>query len=119
MFPPRSRSILRFSYSHMNRFTPFLRIAPLALLLASPIAYAQSAGDYQALKKQLQDYQAATQKQMEQLQTEVKKLRDEKADSIDGPLVSNDEAKIKLDPGVTAMTFFGDLRMRYQYDQYQ
>ena len=99
----------------MHRFAPLIRIAALALIISSSPAFAQSAADFQALKKQLQE-----------LQGKVDKLQKEQADSTvsysgsaaAAPTTIEELAKIKLAAGVTEMKIFGDLRFRYQYDQF-
>ena len=94
----------------MHRLT---LLATLALVLNSTPAFAQSAADFQALEKQIQ-----------QLQTKVDKLQREQADSTVNysnsptPADTVDENKIKLAAGVTELKLFGDLRFRYQYDQF-
>jgi len=98
----------------MLRFTPILRVAALAFVLDSIPAFAQSAADFQVLEKQVQD-----------LQGKVTKLQKEQADSIvnySGTAVSPaviEDNKVKLSAGVTEMKLYGDLKFRYQYDQYQ
>jgi len=99
----------------MHRFTPLFRVAALALIVSSNPAFAQSAADFQALKKQLQE-----------LQGKVDKLQKEQADSTvsysrssaNAPSTLEELAKLKLAAGVTEMKIYGDLRFRYQYDQF-
>jgi hypothetical protein len=82
-----------------------------SLALALP-AYAQTAEDFAAMKKQLQE-----------LEAKVDKLEKEKADStVDygkSPVPIDDSSKIKLSTGITSLKLYGDLRFRYQFDQYQ
>jgi hypothetical protein len=92
------------------------RAAAVALLVVSAPAFAQSAADFQVLEKQIQD-----------LQAKVKHLEKEQADSIvnySGTAANAAAAaamldnRFKLDAGVTQLKLFGDLRLRYQYDQF-
>jgi len=95
----------------MHRIAPF-RVAALALILNSIPALAQSSADFQALKSQIQE-----------LQAKVDKLQKEQADSTVGYSNKNEvpieESKVKLSTGVTEMKLYGDLRFRYQFNQYQ
>jgi len=86
--------------------------ASLALIVSATPAFAQSAADFQALKQQL-----------EQLQSKVDKLQKEEADMTvnntgTSAAAAIEENKVKLAAGVTALKLYGDLRMRYQYDQF-
>jgi hypothetical protein len=93
---------------------PPLRIAALALLLGALPAFAQSAADFQVLEKQIQD-----------LQAKVNKLQKEQADSTisyspgkeTAPVVETN--KILLSAGVTQLKLYGDIRLRYQYDEFE
>ena len=93
----------------IRRFLSGIALASLAL--ARP-AFAQSTTDFATLEKQLQV-----------LQAKVDKLEKERADStVDygkSPVPIDDSNKIKLSAGVTQLKLFGDLRFRYQFDQYQ
>jgi hypothetical protein len=98
----------------MHRFAFAVRAATLALIFNSVPAFAQSGTDFQALEKQIQD-----------LQAKVAKLQREQADSTvnysGSPAGAKDvieENKIKLAAGVTELKLYGDLRMRYQYDEF-
>jgi len=97
----------------MRQLHSLASVAAAALILPSAAVRAQSAADYQALEKQVQ-----------QLQLTVNKLQKEEADmTVSGSgatATANaiDANKIFLATDVTALKLFGDLRFRYQYDQY-
>jgi hypothetical protein len=90
-----------------------LLLAALFIFISISIsAFAQSAADFQALEKQIQ-----------QLQAKVDKLQREQADSTvsysGATQAAKDvvqEAQIKLSSGVTELKLYGDLRFRYQGD---
>lgn len=91
---------------------PFLSklLTPAALLalLAPSLAPAQSATNVAALKKQI-----------DQLQTRITRLEEEKADSKDVAAPADTSAsKIKLGDAITELKLYGDIRGRYQYDDY-
>ena len=97
---------------NMNHLASLLRAAALALILNSIPAFAQSAADFQVLEKQIQD-----------LQAKVNKLQKEQADSTvsysgSAAAAEIQQNKIQLAAGVTALKLYGDLRFRYQYDQF-
>ena len=113
-----ARDAVLFSKSptqNMHTMSSPIRVAALALILSSITAFAQSAADYQVLEKQ-----------MEQLQAKVDKLQKEQADSTvsysgsaaAAPSAIEELAKLKLAAGVTEMKLYGDLRFRYQYDEF-
>ncbi|MGA3170642.1 MAG: putative porin [Chthoniobacteraceae bacterium] len=84
----------------------------MALILGAIPAFGQSAADYQALEKQLQA-----------LQARVDKLQQEQADmtvnySGTAAAATIEQGKVQLSSGVTDLKLFGDLRFRYQYDQF-
>jgi hypothetical protein len=98
----------------MHRTTSVIRVLALALILSSVPVFAQSATDFQVLEKQIQD-----------LQAKVDKLQKEQADSTvnySGTSVAAanviEENKVKLSSGVTEMKLYGDLRFRYQSDEF-
>jgi predicted porin len=95
----------------MHRIAPLLA---LALILGSIPAFAQSASDYEALEKQI-----------EALQTKVDKLQREQAESTvsySGSAAAAkdiiEQNKLLLAADVTEMKLFGDLRFRYQGDEF-
>jgi hypothetical protein len=96
----------------MHRIASFIRVAALGFLLSSIPAFAQNAADFQALEKQIQE-----------LQAKVDKLQQEQADSTvnysgtAAAAVPIEENKIKLSTGITELKLYGDLKMRYEYDQ--
>jgi hypothetical protein len=86
----------------------------MAFIFAAGPLFAQSAADFKALEKQIQD-----------LQTKVDKLQQEQADSTvnySGTAATAASqlaaSKLSLSSGVTEMKLSGDLRFRYQYDQF-
>jgi hypothetical protein len=96
----------------MQRLAFIIRVTALGLLLNSIPAFAQSAADFQALEKQIRE-----------LQSKVDKLQREQADSTvnyseNSAAAEIQESKVKLAAGVTELKLFGDLRFRYQYDQF-
>ncbi len=97
----------------MRSISKLIRLAILGSILAAAPAFAQSAADFQALEKQIQE-----------LQTKVDKLQQEQADSTinySGSAANSaqiQQNKILLSSGVTELKLFGDLRFRYQYDQF-
>lgn len=97
----------------MQPLAPLIRIAAATLILTCLPAFAQSAADFQVLEKQIQE-----------LQAKVNKLQKEQADSTvsysgsAAAAASIEENKIKLAAGVTELKLYGDLRFRYQYDQF-
>lgn len=98
----------------MHRTTSVIRVLALALILSSVPVFAQSATDFQVLEKQIQD-----------LQAKVDKLQKEQADSTvnysgTSAAAANviEENKVKLSSGVTEMKLYGDLRFRYQSDEF-
>lgn len=92
-----------------------LLLATMILLAGAP-GRGQSAADFQTLEKQVQG-----------LQSRVDQLQRRQADMLVnyGPAatgtgsVIEDENKLKLSAGVTELKLSGDLRVRYQYDQYK
>lgn len=97
----------------MHPTTSIIRIAGLVLLLGAATGLGQTSADYQALEKQVQE-----------LQTKVNRLQKEQADSTvnysgtaAAAAAQIEENKIKLAAGITQLKLFGDLRLRYQYDQ--
>jgi len=98
---------------------PFVSLsaAALALMLASYPVFAQSAADYKALEQQVQS-----------LQNQVEKLQKEQADSTvsysgtgaagKDVVEQSEQNKILLSSGVTEMKLYGDLRFRYQGDEF-
>jgi hypothetical protein len=98
----------------MRRSTRYFRALAVALICHATGARAQSAADFQVLEKQIQE-----------LQAKVDKLQREQADSTVNYSSTSaaaasviQENKIKLAAGVTEMKLYGDLRFRYQYDQF-
>ena len=99
----------------MNRFASIICLAAVALILNSIPAFAQSAADFQVLEKQIQD-----------LQAKVNKLQKEQADSTvnysgsaaNSAAAAIDTSKLLLSVGVTQLKLYGDVRFRYQYDQF-
>jgi hypothetical protein len=100
----------------MRPFIPSITAALLALTLPSMPALAQSSTDLKALEQQIQS-----------LQGQVQKLQKEQADSTVNyspaaaaakDVVEQDQNKILLSAGVTELKLFGDLRFRYQGDQF-
>jgi hypothetical protein len=90
--------------------------AVLALVLPSLPILAQSAADYKALEQQIQA-----------LQGQVEKLQKEQADSTVSysgtaaaakDVIEENESRILLSSGVTELKLFGDLRFRYQTDEF-
>jgi hypothetical protein len=86
----------------------------LALALSSIPAFGQSASDFKALEAQI-----------ESLQAKVNQLEKQQADSTVNYSASAEankdvieENKIKLSAGVTEMKLYGDLRFRYQSDEF-
>lgn len=98
----------------MKRPSFLVVAAVLASVLGPPAAFAQSSADLQVLEKQIQ-----------QLQARVDKLQREQADSTVSYSSASaaaaqsmfDTNKIKLAAGVTELKLYGDLRLRYEYDQ--
>ena len=99
----------------MHRFAIYSGVALLVTFLNSVSAFGQSAVDFQVLEKQIQD-----------LQAKVHKLEKEQADSTvnysgtasPAAAAAIEQSKLKLSAGVTEMKLYGDLRFRYQYDQF-
>jgi hypothetical protein len=98
----------------MRRLNLYSCALAVALIFSANAARAQSAADFQALEKQIQD-----------LQGKVDKLQREQADSTVSYSSTSaaeanaiEENKVKLAAGVTEMKLYGDLRFRYQYDQF-
>jgi len=99
----------------MHRFALPIRVAAAALILNSLPAFAQSAANFQALEKQIQDLQAKVDKlQKEQAESTV----DYSGSSAAAAALIEANNKLKLAAGVTEMKLYGDLRFRYQYDQF-
>jgi hypothetical protein len=98
----------------MHRVTLLSRFLALALIFGSVPVFAQSAADFQALEKQIQA-----------LQAKVDKLQKEQADSTvsySGSAAAakdvTEQNKILLASDVTALKLYGDLRFRYQGDEF-
>jgi len=98
----------------MHHRSLIIRAFALALILSPVPAFAQSAADFKALEQQIQA-----------LQGKVDKLQREQADSTvsySGTAAAAkdviQESNIKLSSGVTELKLYGDLRFRYQYDQF-
>jgi hypothetical protein len=98
----------------MPRYATPIRLMIPILLLGASGASAQSAADFQALEKQVQA-----------LQAKVDKLQREQADSTVSYSGSAEAAKqavaenkLQLSAGVTELKLYGDVRFRYNYDQF-
>jgi hypothetical protein len=98
----------------MKRFL-FSICATMGMLWLAAPAMAQSSPDLKAMEQQIQ-----------QLQGQVTKLQKEQADSTvsysgsaaNAPENAVQQTLFKLSSGVTAVKLYGDLRFRYQYDQF-
>jgi hypothetical protein len=88
-----------------------------AVALTLPPAYAQTADDYRALKKQMEEYQARTDKEMQAMRSEIDLLKKANADATAGAAPFVNGSKINISSGVTELKIYGDVRSRYQYDQ--
>ena len=99
----------------MHRASPLLRILALGTLFTSRLAFAQTATDFKALEAQIQ-----------QLQAKVNKLQQEQADSTvpnSGTATAAAKDLIQQNPlqlasDVTELKLYGDLRFRYQSDEF-
>jgi hypothetical protein len=98
----------------MHRIASLIRVIAIASIFSSIPVFAQSAADFQALEKQVQE-----------LQGRVDKLQREQADSTvnysgtsAAAAAEIQENKVKLAAGVTEMKLYGDLRFRYQTDEF-
>ncbi len=98
----------------MHRIITIIRLIPIALIFNAFPVFAQSAVNVQSLEKQIQ-----------QLQAKVDKLEREQADSTvsySGTSAAAkdiiEENKVKLAADVTELKLFGDLRLRYQNDEF-
>ena len=98
----------------MTRISLALALASLAAAATAP---AQSAADFKAMEQQIQQLQAkVTKLQKEQADTTVNNGAPT-ASAYKNP-VEDAASKILLSSGVTQLKLYGDLRLRYQYDQY-
>lgn len=94
----------------IRKTASFATGALFALTLAAvpaPAARAQSKAEFETLKKRIEELEAKT-----------RRLEEERAADAPASAAAAQENKVKLSDSVTELRLYGDLRFRYQYDQF-